>query len=697
MSKLRKRLVSIVIACMMVITLVPFSGSKVNAAEEYTIDKISINLKPGTLIKPGYDVQIPGALIKDTDYEIDEANTDAASNKGLKSGDIIIDSIIWEMKENNGTWESYSGTFEVGTYRMHVKVKTNAYDAYVNHVQYENVYTFDMTSEGESSFYVNGSRLETDSANISESDFYGPEFSITESSKAEYVPENTTDPTPTPTPNTQQPTAQPTAQPEVLSTKITGAPTNLVCSLTNADTKKINVEFEPNLDCGIDTSCYLVVAASTDNKATWKEVIKQDLTGIKTLSQNTNALRGSYSFKIELETTYYVKVYYVDSDGKKGPDSNICGPFGPVEDESKIPGKVEEASKVALKETGNDAGVLKKGTSVTFERAFYKLTLSVKDIKGTDVTFAVNLAPNKPYDAYLFMSHGSISYKDKKGDPRIEFFMNEEATIDMSNIEVGCTKITIPVTAELLQKYDRNQKKYKFEETFYFDNAPQTPSLGVTKADKKSITLGKAYSATANCTDSGTTVYYKKKGASKWKEKSFAKGKTIKLTGLSAGTSYQIKAVNFVKSKDRNGKVKTISSNESNVNIFRTAYKSSPKVKSVKTSKVKQKTKKFNGQWVKSGNKLKWQKPYTLNVTTYKLTIKMKSKPTNAGGIVVKDPDGVVHIIKGAKKKYTLSSEIKGFKKGQTVKFKVATFGNGDKVDNITGVSPYKTINVTLR
>jgi hypothetical protein len=325
------------------------------------------------------------------------------------------------------------------------------------------------------------------------------------------------------------------------------------------------------------------------------------------------------------------------------------------------------------------------------------MTLSVKEIKGTDVTFAVDLEPIKPYDTYLFISHGSISYTDKKGNPQIEFFMNEEATIDMSNIAVGCTNIKIPVTAELLQKYDRNQKKYKFEEIFNFDAAPQTPSLSVTKADKKSITLGKAYSGTVNTTESGTIVYYKKKGTSKWKEKTFAKGSSIKIAGLSAGTSYLIKAVDFVKSKDKNGKLKTISSNESKENIFRTAYKSAPKIKSVTTSKVKQRTKKFNGQWVKSGIHLKWQKPYTLKVTTYKLTLKMKTKPSNASGIIVKDPDGVVHVIKGAKSKYTLSGEIKGYKKGQTVKFKVATFGNGDKYDKSSGISPYKTINVTLR
>ena len=486
---------------------------------------------------------------------------------------------------------------------------------------------------------------------------------------------------------------------EELSTKITGAPKDLVCEVDKVDKRQINVDFTPDLECGIDKSCGIVIAASTDNKQTWHEVDSWSFTsGNKDLKWNTYALCDSSYFKMDYEKTYYVKAYYVESDGKKGPDSNICGPFGPVEDESKIPGKVEEASKTPVKITGDDAGVLKTGTTVTFERPFYKLTFSVKEIKGTDITFDIKLDENKPYDSYLSMYQGgSFSYINNKGN---KVDTDTILPLDMSQMAVGCTKITIPVTATLLQKYDLNQKKYKFEETFYCDVAPQAPGLIVTKADKKSVTLGKAYSNTVNCTDSGTTVYYRKKGSSSWKENTFVSGKTMKLTGLSAGTSYQVKAVNYVKSKDKNGKIKTINSSESQVRIVRTAYKSLPKIKSVKTSKVKQKTKKFAGQWVKSGIHYKWQKPYTAKVTTYKLTFKFKSKLTNAAGIRVIDPDGVAHVIKGSKNKYTLSGEIKGYKKGQKVKFKVATistFGNGEVKDSLTGISPYKTITVTMK
>ena len=488
---------------------------------------------------------------------------------------------------------------------------------------------------------------------------------------------------------------------EELSTKITGAPKDLVCEVDKVDKRQINVDFTPDLECGIDKSCGIVIAASTDNKQTWQVVDSWSFSsGQADLKWNTYALCDSSYFKMDYEKTYYVKAYYVESDGKKGPDSNICGPFGPVEDESKIPGKVEEASKTPVKITGDDAGVLKTGTTVTFERDFYKLTLTVKEIKGTDITFAVKLDENKPYDEYINMSLGSLRGKNNKGESYGDFITNGEVTLDLAKMEVGCTSLTIPVTASVSIKYDRNEKKYKFEETFYCDVAPQAPGLIVTKADKKSVTLGKAYSNTVNCTDSGTIVYYRKKGSSSWKEKTFVSGKTMKLTGLSAGTSYQVKAVNYVKSKDKNGKIKTINSSESQVRIVRTAYKSLPKIKSVKTSKVKQKTKKFAGQWVKSGIHYKWQKPYTAKVTTYKLTFKFKSKLTNAAGIRVIDPDGVAHVIKGSKNKYTLSGEIKGYKKGQKVKFKVATistFGNGEVKDSLTGISPYKTITVTMK
>ena len=278
-----------------------------------------------------------------------------------------------------------------------------------------------------------------------------------------------------------------------LSTKIIGAPKDLKCKVHNTDNRQIDVDFTPDLECGIDKSCGIVIAASTDNKQTWQVVDSWSFSsGQADLKWNTYALCDSSYFKMDYEKTYYVKAYYVESDGKKGPDSNICGPFGPVEDESKIPAKVEEASKTPVKITGDDAGVLKTGTTVTFERPFYKLTFSVKEIKGTDITFDIKLDENKPYDSYLSMYQGgSFSYINSKGN---KYDTDTILPLDMSQMAVGCTKITIPVTATLLQKYDLNQKKYKFEETFYCDVAPQAPGLIVTKADKKSVTLGKAYS-----------------------------------------------------------------------------------------------------------------------------------------------------------------------------------------------------------
>ena len=85
------------------------------------------------------------------------------------------------------------------------------------------------------------------------------------------------------------------------------------------------------MECGIDKSCGIVIAASKDNKKTWHEVDSWSFSsGNKDLKWNTKALCDSTYFKMDLEKTYYVKAYYVESDGKKGPDSNICGPFGPV-------------------------------------------------------------------------------------------------------------------------------------------------------------------------------------------------------------------------------------------------------------------------------------------------------------------------------------------------------------------------------
>ena len=722
MNRLKKP-VSIIIAAMMALTMIPMTEKEVSALEAYSLDKIALTMGAGELLVPGYDEELPGTI----NVSFDRSACGPNVQKAIDNKRIAVDMACWQEKDSTDPtgWTNINGPVAEGdTYRMAITITTD-----VGNTQDD--FYFDSTK-----LFVDGKEWKCAEENFIYATYAGPEYTVTESSKSEFKaeapkPTNTNTPTPTntvaptntntpaptntntpvptntntpvPTQAVAQPTqtaADPTTQPAAqggTSDKIKGAPKNLECEVSKGDKRTVEVSFTPDLECGIDQSCGVVIAASTDNKATWQVVDSWSFTGgNKDLKWNTKALSGAASFKMDLEKEYYVKAYYVESDGKKGPDSNICGPFGPVEDESKIPGKIEAASTSAVKATGIDTGLLKKGTTATFERDFYKLTLTVKEIKGSDVTFAVKLEPKEPYGTYLFMEYGNIRCTDKYGKSHGEFFMNDEATINMADMAVGCNQLLIPVTCTVRNTYDRNQKKYKFEEYIYFDAAPQSPSLSVSKADTKSITLGKAYSNKINCTDSGTTVYYRKKGAKSWKSKTFAKGKAMKITGLSASSVYQFKAVDFVKSKDRNGKVKTISSNDSKEFIFRTANKTGPAIKSAKTSKVSQKTKKFNGQWVKSGIHWKWQKSFTSKATIFKLSIKLKSK-TPAAGLILVDPDGVGHLIKGTKDTFNLSTEIKGYKKGKTVKFKVATFGNGDKVDNITAISPYKTISVTIK
>ena len=676
MMGIKKSIISLVIA-FVIIAVLPFTGSLVNAAgAEKNITKISIKLNPGEIKKPGYEADLPNKA----EFTIDTANTDTNTNEGLYKGLIEIYTVCWQYKESNGTWTDIAGPADIGTYRLHVGIETNAKNSYNDPTA--TIYCFDQQT---SKCYMNESLLDGSISSLAEMHFYGPEITVTSTSKTEYVSEGGQQ---DPTPDTQ----------EDLSEKITGAPTNLECTLNKYNARQVDVKFKPNLTCGIDKYCGIVVAASTDNKKTWQVVDSWDfVSGTPTIETNTYALSSETYFKMDLEKTYYVKVYYVDSEGKKGPDSNIVGPLGPIEDESKIPGKVEAASKSAVKVTGNDKAQLKVGDTTTFTRAFYTMNVKVKKIKGSDVTLVVSLTGNAPYDKYLSFSTVSVGYLDTKGKANSEFLTNDEVTIDLNNLAPGCNRFKIPVTATLSRKYDINEKKYKFDEIMYFEVAPQAKAISASKADKKSITFGKAYSNKVNCTTSGTTILYRKKGSSAWKEKNFAKGATMKITGLKAGTAYQVKAVNYVKSKDHNGKVKLIKNAGTAVKVFNTAYKSGPAASSVKVTKLTQQTKHFNGQWVKSGIRFKWMPAFTSDVTSYKMEVRFKKKPKNAKGIIVVNPDGVVKVIKGSKSKYKISGDIKGFAKGKTVKFKIATFANGSTVSDVTGISPYKTISVRMQ
>ena len=116
MNKIRVKMISIVIACMMVITLIPFTGSKVNAAEEYLVKKISLTLAPGSLLQPGFDEDIPGSF----DVSFDTSDSSADVN-AMTSGKIIIDSAYWGQREIE-SWPMYMGPAEDGRYRIHTKI-----------------------------------------------------------------------------------------------------------------------------------------------------------------------------------------------------------------------------------------------------------------------------------------------------------------------------------------------------------------------------------------------------------------------------------------------------------------------------------------------------------------------------------------------------------------------------------------------
>ncbi|MBO4863896.1 MAG: leucine-rich repeat protein [Eubacterium sp.] len=300
MSKYWKRIISIVITCMMVITLVPFAGSKVNATSLWNIGKITLKMAPGSLIQPGFEEDIPS----DVGISLDETD-DSADSIAMSNANIQILRSYWAKKDiESYSAEQYTGSAVEGTYRIRIQLKIPEQSSTA---QYN--FRFDKDS---TEVYVDGEKWELaayyDTDRI---EFWGPEYKVEEGTTAVYKPE---------------------VQPSNESTKITGAPKNLVCSVDENDPRHIRVEFEPDLECGIDKNCGIVIAASTDNQATWQKVRGWDfVSDNKDLKWDTYALSDCTGFDMDFGKTYYVKAYYVDSEGKKGPDSNICGPFGPVE------------------------------------------------------------------------------------------------------------------------------------------------------------------------------------------------------------------------------------------------------------------------------------------------------------------------------------------------------------------------------
>ena len=367
----------------------------------------------------------------------------------------------------------------------------------------------------------------------------------------------------------------------------------------------------------------------------------------------------------------------------------------------------------SVKEIGTnyDKVNIKAGSAVTFDTPLYALTVKIAAIDKQGQATVQTVMKQKVDEGLFHVTYMSFSGRDHAdGDFVSEKNGVSSNTVDLSNIQDGVCFISFTVRSNIGYQFN-SQSDYRqysdrisdFEQyhTYYFQNVPNIALSGQNlKATTNAITVGTAYKSYSNgVTASGTILYYKAKDAKKWSSKAFAGGKPMTVKKLKAGTVYQFKAAIFVKSlSPEDGKtVITAKGNVSKVLNVRTGFAKAPEIQSIKASGAKTKKIHVDGYWETDGD---WHPSYDYTVTTYKLTITLKSAPQGMQGIMVTGAhsSGLPLWAKGTGKTFTINASASGNVIGKSVKLGVSTYANKFGADSgHSGYSPAAKKAVTVR
>lgn len=415
-------------------------------------------------------------------------------------------------------------------------------------------------------------------------------------------------------------------------------------------------------------------------------------------------------------TTYYICVQPYDWNHNEGPLSapatvKYTNPTGLKRAEWEA---VMAGYKMPTKETGTkyDKVKLVKGEKIVWDNGLYTLTVQITAVSAEKATLNVTMK-NKTgalFECFYLNWNGlssGLGISQHEG--------TRSYTIDLTKMFDGANYLQFSVTGygNPVAQYSNVAKGNEYSEyadkliylgrkhTLYFQKAPNAPKIdrNAIAATGSTITVGKGYKTTSkDAKGSGTIVYYRVDGTKKFAKKTFAAGKTMKLSKLKANTLYEIKSINYVKAVSAADKktVVTSKSGYSNRIWIRTAIAAAPEIQSVKVSGAKVGKIHVNGYWESDGD---WHPAYDVTVTTYQLTITLKNAPKGMQGIKVTgvDRNGYPHWVKGTGKTFTVNANAKGNARGKSVNIGISTFTNQFGSDSgYSGYSPSVKKSVTL-
>ncbi len=420
-------------------------------------------------------------------------------------------------------------------------------------------------------------------------------------------------------------------------------------------------------------------------------------------------------------TTYYFAVQSVSWSGEYGPISAPSAGIKYTSTSGELRAEWEKVMKgyeVKTTETGTKYNKVKlvKGEKVVFDNGLYTLTVTVTAVSAEAASLNVAIK-NKTKCTFecTFVSWDAVG-GTSSGESVSIHEGSKTVKVNLKNLKDGANYFTFSVSGygNPVAQFSQVTKGNEYNEyadkliylgrkhTVYFQKAPNAGKIDShdVAATKNTITIGKAYqTATKGAKGSGTIVYYRVDGTKKFSKKTFAAGKALKLTKLKANTLYEIKAINYVKAVSAADKqtVVTSKSGYSNRIWIRTAVATAPEIQSIKVSDAKVGKIHVNGYWESDGD---WHPAYDVTVTTYKITVTLKSAPKGIQGIKVTgaDRNGYPHWIKGTGKTFTINANAKGNARGKTVNIGISLFSNQFGSDSgYSGYSPVTKKAITIR
>ncbi len=416
--------------------------------------------------------------------------------------------------------------------------------------------------------------------------------------------------------------------------------------------------------------------------------------------------------------TYYFAVQTVSWNDELGPVSAPSAPVKYTNSTAALRAEWEAVMagyKAPTKETGTkyDKVKLLKGEKVVWDNGLYTLTVAVTAVSAAKATLSVTLK-NKTGAAFECFY---INWKGQSAGMGTDLHEGTKTyTVDLTKLSDGANYFQFSMTGygNPVAKYSSVARGSEYSDygekmiylgrkhTLYFQKAPNAGKIAANEvsATSSAITVGKGYKTVSkDAKGSGTIVYYRVDGAKKFAKKTFAAGKALKLPKLKANTLYEIKAINYVKavSAADNKTVVTSKSGYSNRIWVRTGVAAAPEIQSIKVSGAKVGKIHVNGYWESDGD---WHPAYDVTVTTYKITVTLKSAPKGMQGIKVTgaDRNGYPTWVKGTGKTFTINANAKGSARGKSVNIGIATFTNQFGSDSgYSGYSPVTKKAVTIR